>query len=115
MNEFGQGFSKRNLEYMRRFYLLYRERLSQIAQTPSAQLPVQVQGREAGKITQTPSAQFSLGWSHYVFLMAIDDGDERSFYEIEALSQNGMPDRSRKHDGRTGCVLPGGNAPLCMQ
>ncbi|MGD0230361.1 MAG: DUF1016 N-terminal domain-containing protein [Syntrophorhabdales bacterium] len=40
MNEFGQGFSKRNLEYMRRFYLLYRERLSQIAQTPSAQLPV---------------------------------------------------------------------------
>ncbi|MGD0230365.1 MAG: DUF1016 N-terminal domain-containing protein [Syntrophorhabdales bacterium] len=55
MNEFGQGFSKRNLECMRRFYLFYRERLSQIAQTPSAQLPVQVQGRETGKITQTPS------------------------------------------------------------
>ncbi|MFP4500177.1 MAG: DUF1016 N-terminal domain-containing protein [Candidatus Hydrogenedentota bacterium] len=27
-NEFGRGFSRRNLEYMRRFYLLYKDRYS---------------------------------------------------------------------------------------
>lgn len=88
MHEFGKGFSKRNLEYMRRFYLLYRERRPQIAQTPSAQLPIPVESQKAEETTQTPSAQCSLGWSHYVFLMGIDNGEERSFYEIEALSQN---------------------------
>jgi predicted nuclease of restriction endonuclease-like (RecB) superfamily len=88
MHEFGQGFSKRNLEYMRRFYLLYRERRPRIAQTLFAQLPIPVESQKAEDTTQTPSAQFSLGWSHYVFLMGIDNGEERSFYEIEALSQN---------------------------
>lgn len=33
--EFGNGFSKRNLEYMRQFYLIYQSR--SIAQTASAQ------------------------------------------------------------------------------
>jgi predicted nuclease of restriction endonuclease-like (RecB) superfamily len=35
--EFGNGFSKSNLEYMRRFYLAYPERGSRIAQTLSGQ------------------------------------------------------------------------------
>ncbi len=30
------------------------------------------------------SQRFSLGWSHYVTLLTIDDPDERRFYEIEA-------------------------------
>jgi len=36
--EFGSGLSKINLEYMRRFYLTYPERIPQIAQTASGQL-----------------------------------------------------------------------------
>src|SRR4030042_6857068 len=36
--EFGHGFSKSNLEYMRRFYLAYCNRVVKIAQMPSAQL-----------------------------------------------------------------------------
>lgn len=36
-SEFGNGFSKSNLEYMRRFYLAYPNRTSQIAQTLSGQ------------------------------------------------------------------------------
>ena len=32
---------------------------------------------------QTLSDQFSLSWSHYLFLMRIDNPDERKFYEIE--------------------------------
>ena len=33
-------------------------------------------------------SQFTLSWSHYVFLMNISNADERSFYEIEAAEQN---------------------------
>ena len=36
--EFGRGFSKSNLEYMRRFYLMYKDRRIPIAQTVSGQL-----------------------------------------------------------------------------
>ena len=62
---YGKGFSQRNLEQMRQFYLTY-----------STQIP------------QTPSAKFTLSYSHYLFLMRIDNPDERKFYEIEATSSN---------------------------
>ena len=48
--EFGSGFSKTNLEYMRRFYLAYPGRTPQIAQTASGQFP-------AFAIAQTLSGQ----------------------------------------------------------
>src|SRR5690606_12088678 len=57
-SEFGKGFSQRNLEQMRQFYLIYSK-------------------------TQTVSAEFNLSWSHYLKLMRIDNEDERKFYEIE--------------------------------
>jgi hypothetical protein len=50
--EFEKGFSQRNLEQMRQFYLIYSK-------------------------TQTPSAEFNLSWSHYLKLMRIDNEDER--------------------------------------
>jgi predicted nuclease of restriction endonuclease-like (RecB) superfamily len=98
-SEFGKGFSKRNLEYMRQFYQTYRRR--RIAQTASAQLaqkgrtlPGQLKNPEApsrksGSIekAQAASAQFTLSWSHYVFLMGIKSEAERGFYEIEAAGQ----------------------------
>jgi len=93
-SEFGNGFSKSNLEYMRRFYLLYKDRNSQIAQTPSGQLPApeKTQTASGGSVllakSKTLSVQFTLSWSHYVFLMGIKDEEERSFYEIEATHQN---------------------------
>lgn len=59
---FGKGFSKRNLELMRQFYLTYR-----IAKSPISQ---------------------SLSWTHYIRLMRIPDPDERRFYEIEAANNN---------------------------
>ena len=40
--EFGRGFSKSNLEYMRRFFLEYGERVPRITQTLSGQLPERV-------------------------------------------------------------------------
>jgi len=73
--EFGRGFSKRNLENMRKFYLEY------------------------GK-TQTVSAQFKLSWSHYVFLLSIPI-QERCFYEIES-SENQWSLRELKRQFNTG-------------
>ena len=91
--EFGKGFSKSNLEYMRRFYLMYRDRSPSITQTASGQLG-------AGEKTQTSSGEsdvmpavqgilipgkrpFLSGWSIYVFLMGIGNPEERAFYEFE--------------------------------
>jgi predicted nuclease of restriction endonuclease-like (RecB) superfamily len=93
-SDFGSGFSKSNLEYMRRFYLAYPGRNIEIAQTLSGQFP----GLEKGSspaIAQTASGQsdllaaelpFTLSWSHYVFLLGLKD-EERRFYEIEAAQQ----------------------------
>ncbi|MDP4207213.1 MAG: DUF1016 N-terminal domain-containing protein [Bacteroidota bacterium] len=55
--DFGKGFSQRNLEQMRQFYLVYSK-------------------------TQAVSAEFKLSWSHYLILMRIDNVDERKFYEV---------------------------------
>lgn len=52
-NEFGKGFSKRNLERMRKFYICFP-----IATTLSSQL----------------------SWSHYLELIKIDEEAKRNFY-----------------------------------
>lgn len=92
IGEFGDGFSKSNLEYMRRFYLLYQNR-SLIAQTLSGQLgSLKKRQTQPAPKAQTVSGQskppFTLSWSHYVFLLGIKNPDERSFYEIEAAQQD---------------------------
>lgn len=60
--KFGRGFSQKNLENMRKFYLTFG-------------------------ISQTVSTKFALSWSHYVFLSKMDD-EERSFYNIESQENN---------------------------
>lgn len=94
----GRGFSKRNVEQMRAFYLGW-----EIAQTPSAQLEARVKFptlsgvsspaiiptvSETSQIWQTPSAEsgvFPLSWSHYVRLMSVEKPHARAFYESEAI------------------------------
>ena len=56
-NELGPGFSERNLKYMRRFYIEYRENVPPIPQTVSAKLTAQPQAEIP--IRQTLSAQFT--------------------------------------------------------
>ena len=57
--EFGKGFSKRNLERMRKLYIYFP-----IATTLSTQL----------------------SWSHYLELIKIDEDDKRNFYMKEAIN-----------------------------
>ena len=100
----GRGFSVDALERMRRFYLLYGHILSENpAQEKSATL-LRISGdraisatalrklsdplMELPEILQTLSAElvncFTLGWSHYITLLTIDNPEERRFYELEA-------------------------------
>jgi hypothetical protein len=99
--EFGSGFSERNIEQMRSFYLAFSTKNVPILipQTVSAELP------KISK-TQTPSAElissskpqtlsgkslsdiFPLSWSHYIILSRIANEDEKSFYEIESSQTN---------------------------
>jgi hypothetical protein len=92
--DFGNGLSKSNLEYMRRFYLAYPGRDIQISQTLSGRfggldnsLPSSIAQTVSGQST-SPRAQvpFTLSWSHYVFLLGLKD-QERRFYEIEAAEE----------------------------
>ncbi|WFN38006.1 PDDEXK nuclease domain-containing protein [Methanomicrobium antiquum] len=86
--EFGRGFSKSNLEYMRRFFIDYKNEFAGISQTLSGE---SVYSKSPTAIAQTLSGQFilpNLSWSHYVFLMGIKNRDERSFYEIESGDNN---------------------------
>lgn len=113
--DFGKGFSERNLEQMRLFYLTYP-----ISQTTSAKLDSdknndvsssatalqelhmnknqeikqsitdnlqQVESKE-NLISLSLIRKFNLSWSHYLKLMRIDNPDERSFYEIECAANN---------------------------
>ncbi len=58
-NEFGKGFSKRNLERMRKFYKCFP-----IATTVSSQL----------------------SWSHYLELIKIEEDNKRNFYLNECIN-----------------------------
>jgi predicted nuclease of restriction endonuclease-like (RecB) superfamily len=93
--EFGRGFSKSNLEYMRRFFLAYQERMP-IAQSETGQSitvmldDAEIAQSQTGQLAAVTSKArpFRLSWTHYVFLMGIQNPDERSFYEIESGEQN---------------------------
>jgi hypothetical protein len=95
--EFGRGFSGDSLSNMRKFYLVFKNR-NQISETPSRKLkparkPLIAKSDDeksetSSRISPEMSSPFCLSWSHYVFLLGIKNADERSFYEIEAASQN---------------------------
>jgi len=70
---FGRGFSERNLEQMRLFYVGWP-----ISQTLSA--------KSNGAVVESKLLnRFSLPWSHYVRLLSVSNTDARAFYEAEAL------------------------------
>ena len=60
-NEFGRGFSRTNLQSMRKFFIEYPK-------------------------CQTLSSKLS--WSHYLLLLAVSDKNARSFYEHECENSN---------------------------
>lgn len=86
--EFGKGFSERNLQNMRQFYLSYSQQRELIKNVS-----------EDLHISQTLSAEFQLSWSHYQKLMRITDPYERHFYEIESIKNNwSLRELERQYD-----------------
>lgn len=81
--EFEKGFSPTNLEYARKFYRTYKDR---IPQTLFEKFAIQKSQIVFGELEKNPP--FTLPWSHYLQLMRIENEAERSFYEIEATSGN---------------------------
>ncbi len=77
--KFGKGFSKANLEFFRRFYLNYKDR---IAETVFRQFAIEKTETVFRQLEEDPP--FLVSWSHYLQLMRIENADERSFYEIES-------------------------------
>jgi len=102
--EFGRGFSRPNLEYMRKFYLLWKDRIPGISQKSSGELTSTAICQKPSdtlvfpqKAVAKSSRPFTLSWSHYVLLLTIKDPDERSFYEIEATNQGwSVPELKRQ-------------------
>jgi predicted nuclease of restriction endonuclease-like (RecB) superfamily len=98
-NEFGKGFSIDNLENMRKFYLAYSisESVTRILQIQKSQsltgelntkISQSLTGVSENQKAQSLISFFKLTWTHYVFLMRIDDVNERRFYEIESEKYN---------------------------
>lgn len=80
LNEkYGKGFSKTNLEYARKFFITYEDR---IPGTVFRQFAVEKTQTAFGFLEE--QKPFRLSWSHYLVLMRIENGEERRFYEIEA-------------------------------
>ncbi len=77
--KFGRGFSKANLEFFRRFYLNYEDR---IAETVFRQFAIEKTETVFRQLEENPP--FIVSWSHYLQLMRIENKEERSFYEIES-------------------------------
>lgn len=119
--EFGKGFSVRNIEQMRQFYLTYSKTQTLSAeleknksQTSSAESKKQQKGKSPtllsksenhqNAVTETTfqdvkQSEFVLSWSHYLKLMRIDNENERKFYEIESLKNNwSVRELNRQYD-----------------
>ncbi|HIE15183.1 TPA: DUF1016 domain-containing protein [Candidatus Bathyarchaeota archaeon] len=87
--QFGRGFSPRNLEQMRKFYLTFPQK-SQTLSAKSLESPKSEAVSPKSLIRQTPSAKFEpmLSWSHYCELLKVDEPLACSFYEQESIQNN---------------------------
>ena len=77
---FQRGFSVDTLENTRKFYLVYKDRISE----PVFRKFAVEKSEPAVRIFN--DVPFQLSWTHYLILMRIKDDNERLFYEKEAVS-----------------------------
>lgn len=61
--EYGKNYSRRNLELMRKFYILFKK-------------------------TNTVCSQSNLSWSHYKYLLKFDNENERNYYINRCIENN---------------------------
>jgi predicted nuclease of restriction endonuclease-like (RecB) superfamily len=86
--QFGKGFSVDVLERIRKFHLIYSKSatLSRILEIENSETSLRKSKNSESK--KSLYSFFKLTWSHYCFLIRIDDEKERQFYEIESEKYN---------------------------
>jgi predicted nuclease of restriction endonuclease-like (RecB) superfamily len=93
-DKLGRGFSLSTLKNAKQFYNIYAPSVRQTTLSASSQKS-QTMFSFFENHSQTPKSQalfsqsypFTLGWSHYLILMRIENEQERHFYEIETARQ----------------------------
>ena len=95
--EFGRGYSVDNLELKRKFYITYKNRISEspIRKLNSDKNPgstlnndsKSVKSESLSRIFEEKGNPFPLSWTHYIQLIKMDD-KERTFYEVESINNN---------------------------
>ncbi|WP_202701332.1 YhcG family protein [Flavobacterium sp. UGB4466] len=97
--EFGKGFSVESLDRMRKFYQIYSissSPMTKLQNRISQSLTGELKTKKSQSVTEEFQSQkvqslasfFKLTWTHYIFLMRIEDEKERRFYEIESEKYN---------------------------
>lgn len=86
MAHYREGYSRRNLAYMRSFYLAYSDRRPEILQRIAKSEIRQVTTMELANPPIRSGFLADLSWGHYRTLSNIADVPERQFYEIEAVN-----------------------------
>jgi len=102
--EFGRGFSEDNLSNMRKFFLTYKDQVSQfprrlLGNSKSSISPAIRDISASNPISEKPSRKlpFTLSWSHYILLLTIKETAERKFYEIESTNESwSVPELKRQ-------------------
>lgn len=87
-SRFGRGWSEQSLWRIRQFYLLYSDSLNTVegivGSTDSLNAVERISKNQKNPNSGCQMPRFTLGWSHYLLLMRIEDPVERNFYEREA-------------------------------
>lgn len=90
---FGKGYSVSTLTNIRKFYEIYKNRISAPLVTDFAEQNSQPLVTKFGN-----DVPFRLSWTHYLILMRIQNEDERDFYEQLAIQENwGKRELSRQY------------------
>lgn len=90
---FGKGYSVSTLTNIRKFYEIYKNRISAPLVTDFAEPNPQPLVTKFGN-----DVPFRLSWTHYLILMRIQNEDERDFYEQLAIQENwGKRELSRQY------------------
>lgn len=102
-NEFGSGFNKTNLAYMKQFYLAFPILHSLSGKSDSKQIIHAVSGESKSNIQATSiensiskiknfiinrNLKAELSWTHYRLLLKVENQEVRDFYIEEAIENN---------------------------
>jgi len=91
-DKLGKGYSVQNLERMRNFFLIYSKSSKELRNSGVFQKSSNSLRKFDGEEIQF----LPVSWSHYLFLMQIDNEHERQFYEIETFQNNWKLDELKR-------------------